>query len=248
MVSRRQVLGGGLVLSALALVGCAGGSRSSSSALPSPRWGNGDAAPLPAPYIPPVAQAPTAPTPPAPIAGLSITPRSAWTRTGIARPNDIYPMNGIRRITVHHDGLPPASLRTSAEIASRIEMIRRSHVEARGWADIGYHYVVDPTGRVWEGRNEARQGAHVKDQNENNLGILVLGNFERQSPTRAACASIDKIVAAKMSQHRVQLGAVRTHREMAPTECPGQSLQAYMNSTRNRGGGLAMLAGRSGLA
>lgn len=215
------------------------------SQLPSPRWGAGDAAPTPAPYVPPPATPSARPTN---VAGLSITPRSAWATTGIARPNDIYPMNGIRRITVHHDGLPPATFRNSDEIASRIEMIRRSHVEARGWADIGYHYIVDPTGRIWEGRNEFKQGAHVKDQNENNLGILVLGNFERQRPTSAACASVDRIISAKMAQHRVRITSVRTHRELAPTECPGESLQAYMNRTRNRGGGLAMLAGRSGLA
>src|SRR5437762_8205698 len=99
-----------------------------------------------------------------------VIPRAAWARTGIARPYDIYPIGGINRITVHHDGMPPVTLRSQGDVASRIESIRQAHVHARGWADIGYHYVVDPSGRVWEGRPVRFQGAHVKDQNENNLG------------------------------------------------------------------------------
>lgn len=255
-LSRREiVVGGGLLLGSLFLAGC-GGSKEA-SALPGPYWAdpNADRAIVNA-LPPPVTVSPTPtpqpfrPAPPtiddSPLPG--IVSRSQWTRTGIARPRDINPMNGVRRITVHHDGMPPVTLATSSAVARRIEQIRNSHVIERGWADIGYHYIVDPQGRVWEGRSITKQGAHVKDQNENNLGILVLGNFDRQSPTQAALASLDKFVANQMQRYNIAISQVRTHMERDSTSCPGRSLQSYMLRTRSGSGTLYAMASRAGLA
>ena len=66
-----------------------------------------------------------------------IIPRSQWAHIGVARQNDIIEMNGIRRITVHHDGMPPASLGAFRQVAGRIEQIRKSHVGGRGGAAPG---------------------------------------------------------------------------------------------------------------
>jgi hypothetical protein len=147
------------------------------------------------------------------------------------------PMLPVRRITVHHDGMPPVSVRAHADVAARIEQIRMSHIE-RGWGDIGYHYIVDPAGRVWQGRPLTWQGAHVKDQNPGNLGVLCLGNFEMQTPTPAQLAMLDRFVSSQMHRYSVSLALVKTHREMAPTICPGRNLQRYMDQTRS-GGALA---------
>ncbi len=166
--------------------------------------------------------------------------RSQWTRSApivaLARP-----MVGIRRITVHHDAIGPLNGASTAEVAQRLESIRRGHVQ-RGWADIGYHYAVDPAGRVWQARPMSLQGAHVGEQNEHNLGIVLLGNFERQSPTGPALEALDRLIASEMRRSRVPLHEIRTHREMAPTACPGRHLQREMDRTRSRGGRLASLA------
>jgi hypothetical protein len=177
--------------------------------------------------------------------GQGVIPRSQWTRSGVARPGNIYPMNGVKRITIHHDGMDVFTERTFARCAGRIEQIRASHLRrtAKGggrWADIGYHFIVDPQGRVWEGRSASYQGAHVQDHNENNLGILCLGNFERQSPSREQTAALDRFVASQMRTYSVSLSRVYTHRELNPTECPGRNLQRYMVQTRSRGGGMAL--------
>jgi hypothetical protein len=240
-LTRREALaGGGLVIGSFLLTGC-GGSRS--AALPGPYWSDPAA----------LASAPTQPhslPSPAPTTGTppGIVPRSMWARMGVARKDDIFPMNGIRRITVHHDGMPPTTLSTTNQVANRIEQIRQSHVGGRGWADLGYHYVIDPMGRVWEGRSTMYQGAHVHNQNENNLGILVMGNFQIQTPTSSALASLDRFLANQMQRYNVAMGAVRTHQERAPTECPGRNLQAYMNRTRGGSGSLYAMASRMGLA
>lgn len=193
----------------------------------------------------------TPPAPPTPreIVQLpeGVLPRSQWTRAGVARPQSIYALGGVNRITIHHDGMDAFTSTGFAQCAGRIETIRQSHINrsAKGggkWADIGYHYIIDPMGRVWEGRSIAYQGAHVQDKNENNLGILCLGNYERQSPSRATMAQLDRFVASQMRRYNVPLSRVYTHRELNPTECPGRSLQSYLVRSRSRGGGLAMAA------
>ncbi len=236
-LNRRELLAGGLLLSAAALTGCA--KRAASAPLATPHLDD-----FLANHAGKTAGA--AKTEQAWGLPSGVLERSRWTRAGVARPREIFAMRGIRRITVHHDGMPPVWLGSAAEAADRIEVIRRSHVESRGFADIGYHYIIDPQGRIWEGRSVAYQGAHVRDNNENNLGILVLGNFQRQTPTAAATASLDRFLASQMDRYRVPMNRVKTHREITVTECPGESLQRYMNATRARGGGLATALAAAG--
>jgi N-acetylmuramoyl-L-alanine amidase-like protein len=166
-----------------------------------------------------------------------VVPRSQWARYG---PNVRLadPMVRIQRITVHHDGMPPVRIATMAAAAARIELIRRGH-RGKGWADIGYHYIVDPQGRVWEGRPITLQGAHVKNQNPHNLGILVLGNFEIQRPTASATSAVERFLVEQMHRYRVPLSKVYTHRELAATACPGRNLQRIMVAARSRGGTVA---------
>jgi hypothetical protein len=242
-LSRREVLGSGVLLgAALVLAGCDGARRATSS-LPGPRWpGAAGSGPLVG------ANQPTAPVGTLarePALPPGVLPRSSWTSADVSRRSDIYPMRGISRITVHHDGMPPVTLRSQGDVAARLETIRRAHV-AEGWADIGYHYVIDPTGRVWEGRPVEYQGAHVKDNNEHNLGVMVLGNFQTQRPTREAIMALDRFVALQMRLYNVPLRRVYTHQEIRPTACPGFNLQRYMVQTRGRGGSLAAAAGGGG--
>jgi hypothetical protein len=173
-----------------------------------------------------------------PISGA--VPRSKWARSGpivaLAKP-----MGSVRRITVHHDAIDPLPSSSPDDVARRLEAIRNGHI-GRGWADIGYHYAIDPSGRIWQGRPLTLQGAHVGDQNENNLGVVMLGNFERQAPTRQSLESLDRLIAWEMRRYRISMGEIRTHREMSPTACPGRNLQREMDRTRSRGGRLASLA------
>lgn len=168
----------------------------------------------------------------------NVIARGQWTKTGPNRA-EAKPMLPVKRITVHHDGMSPFGRTGWGDAVQRMEMIRRSHVGDQGWADIGYHYIVDPAGRVWEGRPMTLQGAHVKDQNEGNIGVMVLGNFEEERPTGAATASVEKLVVALMGRHKVRPNNVHTHRELASTACPGRYLQTFMASSRGRGGGIA---------
>lgn len=236
-LSRREVVGGGLVLGLLALAGCQRQQK----------WTPLSQAELDGPphtIIPPTRNRPRPLASPETSSPSGIIPRREWTSTP---PNLalINPMNGINRITVHHDGMDPVTLRSKGDAASRLELIRRAHVaphptqDNKPWADIGYHYIIDPQGRIWEGRPIQYQGAHVRNNNEHNLGVMLLGNFDEQRPTTDALASLDSFVADRMRAYRIPMSRVFTHQEINPTQCPGRNLQSYMLATRSGSGRLA---------
>jgi hypothetical protein len=237
-VSRRKFL----LVSSLGLMaaGCAQ-QRASYGDRPGPAWPGGAARPQAAPGYPPPAPRPAATTPaPAPSAAanpLGALPRSRWTRS-VPVTSKLNPMSGVQRITVHHEGWHAVWFTDAATTAARIEQDRATHVRDRGWADLGYHFVIDRAGRLWEGRSVAYQGAHVKANNEHNLGIMVLGNFDVQTPSDAQVATVQRTVSALMRQYRVPVSRVFTHQELMPTACPGRNFQPRMVALR-RGGYLA---------
>lgn len=226
--SRRHVLSGGLALGALALVGCAP-SRTSVSGPPSPVWpsrrrlGSG---------YPRDAEPSTTIDVPAPGGMPRVMPRSAWTGTQptLALANR---MGRIERITIHHDAMDAAGFRSAGEARQRLSDIQRAHL-GNGWADIGYHYAIDPMGTVWAARPVQLQGAHVRDWNEHNLGIMMMGNFMYERPTPAALASLRSLVRSESARYRVPAARIGTHRELATTACPGDTLQRQVDLARSQ--------------
>jgi N-acetyl-anhydromuramyl-L-alanine amidase AmpD len=165
---------------------------------------------------------------------LRAIPRSQWTSRPpvLAR---ILPMNGVQKITVHHEGSGVVEFDDAATTAKQLEMVREFHAVDRGWGDIGYHYVIDRAGRVWQGRDTAYQGAHVRDHNAHNLGVMVLGNFDLQRPTEAQVTTLRASLITLQRSYRVPTAYVYTHQELNPTECPGVALQQRMVALRRSG-------------
>lgn len=164
----------------------------------------------------------------------AVIPRTIWTNEPI-RPWLADRMGRISRITVHHDGLDVFTSKRQADAMDRLELFRSNHVDRLGWADIGYHFAIDPAGRVYECRPTGYQGAHVKDNNEQNLGVLVMGHHSAQSPSAEALHTLANFVAAKQKRYGVPGSRVYTHRELRPTECPGHNLQSRFDEIRRRG-------------
>jgi hypothetical protein len=191
----------------------------------------GDLASVPGRRVP---TAPPEPTLVAPDSGgiAGLRPRGQWAR-GAPQAVLMNRMKPVRSITIHHDGMPPVSLTNPAAVAGRIELIRAGH-RARGWGDIGYHLIVDPLGNAWQGRPLIWQGAHVKDRNEGNIGILVLGNFEVGRPTGAQLDALVRNLDVLGRFYRVSPRSIYTHREWPGTStlCPGRNLQARMSGVR----------------
>ena len=164
---------------------------------------------------------------------LTLIERSKWAQETIGNPETIVPMDTITRITIHHDGMPVGPMESDEQIRYRIVSIRNSHMKK--YADIGYHFVIDGKGRVWEGRPLDFQGAHVKGQNEGNVGVLFLGNSQIDKPTEVGLEGLYSLIHYLMKRHKVQPGQIFTHGELAQTGCPGKLLQARIDEARKNG-------------
>lgn len=170
---------------------------------------------------------------------LNIISRSSW---GAAREvprhmsRHVAPWNVI---TVHHSAMPLGTSTSFAGRAGEVRTIQRAHLnKPEGWGDIGYHFLIDPEGRVFEGRRLNWRGAHVGGMNDHNLGVCLLGNFNEDRPTAAAVASLQRLLDQLCAQNSIPRSQVRYHREWATanTECPGTALVPIVeNYRRGRG-------------
>lgn len=160
-----------------------------------------------------------------------VIPRNNWA-TGNPVPARMNVMTPITQVTVHHDGMDPFYSSDESDTKARLDAIRKSHL-GRGWGDIGYHFVIDRAGRIWQGRPLNYQGAHVKDHNEGNIGVMCVGNFDQQNPSESQLNTLDRYIKALMSSFTVPVTRVWTHQELGPTACPGNQLQGHMNVVRH---------------
>lgn len=81
-------------------------------------------------------------------------------------------MRRIKFIVIHHNG-----------VAGRdISNIRRTHL-AKGWSDVGYHYVIKENGVCQRGRPEAKSGAHAQGLNANSISVCLIGNGNKKEFT-----------------------------------------------------------------
>ena len=219
LLARRSFLLVGVAL----LVGC--GTKRVTSSLPSPIWSGTQKPQLELPV-----QEAMLPEPSATLGAIS---RRAWAK-GQPIPKHMNRMLPAKFITIHHDGGTSFTNTSRASAALRLETIRSSHLRRDGgrWGDIGYHFAIDPAGRLWQGRPLNWQGAHVKAKNEGNIGVVVLGNFELQPVNRAQAAAVESTLRSLMKKYSIPVSRVRTHQEWAPTVCHGKSLQRLMVGIR----------------
>jgi len=240
-VPRRAFL---LAAGAAFLAGCAGGSGGSAgrtARLPGGELARGlDRDPpldLPDPGPCPTPAGQTLAKPDVAVPG-GVIRRSQWAK-GAPIGSQLNPMLPPRYVTVHHEGWDAFTDSGYAETAARLEQVRVGHLNAKGggYADIGYHFVIDRAGRVWEGRSLQYQGAHVKRLNEHNIGVMCLGNFEEQTPSPQQLAALDRHLRSLMAKYRISANNVKTHREWkgAATLCPGRNLQAHVARARPNG-------------
>jgi hypothetical protein len=220
-MSRRSLL---MLGASALLIGCA--EKQMTTTLPGPVWKPRTLPPEPA----------TGPRPAlSPTGAPNVIARARWSG-GDPVPSLMDRMTAVQWVTVHHDGMDPYFGGDEASSRGRLEAIRRAH-RGKGWGDIGYHYAVDRSGRVWEARSIAYQGAHVKDCNPGNVGVLCMGNFDKQTPTQAQLAALNRHINWLLKNYRVSPSHLRTHQEWpnAATACPGVSLQRYMVAARRSG-------------
>ena len=172
------------------------------------------------------------------LGALRIHTRREWG----ARPADTSrtrPMGRIYRITIHHSGFPCPDSSWRA-VKNQIRAIQKNHkhrsTNGEGWADVGYHFFVDPAGGVWEGRSIRWQGAHAGNHrlNRGNIGICLLGDFQDHPPTPAQVRALEKLLRTLMARYGIPASRIYTHRELKSTACPGRYAQPVIDRLRRK--------------
>ncbi|MEM8922567.1 MAG: DUF4214 domain-containing protein [Actinomycetota bacterium] len=148
--------------------------------------------------------------------GPDIVPRSGWTSAGWADDNGgctggPWYADNLQAVVVHH------TVTGNDYSADRVDDVLRavlySHVSINGWCDIGYNFLVDRFGTIWEGRTGGVDrpviGGHAKGFNTGTMGVALLGQHQRRAspavaePTTAARDAVFRLAEWKLGRHGV---------------------------------------------
>jgi len=169
----------------------------------------------------------------------NIMPRSAWTTVPLTLRNGT-PMNGVSKLTIHHSGDGKAFVAVSAaDVARHLQVVLMAHLK-RGMIDIGYHFAVDLQGRVWQLRSLKYEGQHVRigangvHNNEHNIGVVALGDFNVQAVPTAQRDRLLELVRLIRGKYALRAAAVFMHGEIVQTDCPGRGLKPVIADARRR--------------
>ncbi|MFJ4107265.1 FG-GAP-like repeat-containing protein [Oerskovia enterophila] len=155
-------------------------------------------------------------------------------------------IGSIKAAVVHHTA--GTNDYTAAQVPSILRGIYSYHSISRGWGDIGYNFLIDKFGTVWEGRaggiDRAVIGAHASGVNSQTFGVSVMGNYEQAAPSQAALNSLTSLIAWKLGLHGVSPVATTTvsgisrptvlgHRDVGQTACPGVNIYSRLAGIRS---------------
>jgi len=177
---------------------------------------------------------------PVPTGPMKIRPK-AWWDAGKPNMAKLTYMGKITCMTIHHEGTETANNEMSLDgVVRRLRVTRKVHMERFGWGDIGYHFCIDRAGRIWEARSLRFRGAHAgnAEANKGNIGIELMGNFEKQKVNDAQKRALKWLIKKLMADYNIPVSEVYTHREIRKkfglkmTLCPGKDLQLYMDNLR----------------
>lgn len=168
------------------------------------------------------------------------------TRTGWGSPDGQEPsgpvsLTNVTHQIVHHT----AGTNSASDWPAVVRSIWEYHVNTNGWSDIGYNWLIDPYGVIYQGRgwingNDEVLGAHFCGTNSNTMGVALMGNFEEVKPTLDSQNSLTELLAWKSDEKNIDpigqdyhpssgfnLFTISGHRDGCNTLCPGENL--YMN-------------------
>jgi N-acetylmuramoyl-L-alanine amidase len=201
-----------------------------------------------------------------------IIARRAWAQ-GVAHPRLAPGYGAVRMGFVHHTQNPNGY--APGEVPAMLRAIYAFHRYVNGWNDIGYNFVVDLYGRIFEARaggiDEPVVGAHAGGYNLASTGVAVLGSFMSAPISPAAAGALQRLLAWKLAVHgvpaegsvtvrvnptgarysrfpanaQVPLPRIAGHRDGDSTDCPGNTLYGELAGIRR---GVGRLAGRTARA
>ncbi|WP_244894036.1 peptidoglycan recognition protein family protein [Planobispora rosea] len=147
---------------------------------------------------------------------MKITTRAGWNA---AKAGTVYKVTWDERkeFVVHH---------TAGPKTQTPKQIQAFHMgPERGWSDVGYNFLVDQHGVVYEGRGWLGVGAHCPGHNRSGIGVAYIGD---NNPTDEAKKSIRALYDEACRRAGRKL-AKRGHGQLYSTSCPGGKLQSWVN-------------------
>lgn len=136
----------------------------------------------------------------------------------------------VKKFIIHHTA-------TTGNLDNPTQAIRDIyyyHAITRGWGDIGYNYIIDQDGKVYEGRygGEGVIGAHAGPGNNGSIGISILGNYEENEVSGKIIGALSEFIAKKSKVHNIDpagssefrghlMQNVFGHSDIMSTDCPG---------------------------
>ena len=182
-----------------------------------------------------------------------LVPRKGWNADEKIRRGAPSFAPAIRFSVVHHTA--GSNGYTAAQSASIVRAIQLYHVRGNGWNDIGYNFLVDKYGQVFEGRyggvDRNVVGAHAEGFNTGSVGVAVLGEYSSLAVTGQARDALARLLAWRLDLAHLDpastlsfpsggnarfhagvpvfLRAVSGHRDTGFTDCPGSALYGLLN-------------------
>lgn len=161
------------------------------------------------------------------------------------------------RIMVHHTVTNIDTIKTPDDAKTAIQKIFEYHTLTRDRGDVGYNFIIDNFGNIYEWRawGEWVIGAHAKYNNTDSIGIALLGNFEVGKPTDVQLAALTKLITALSIKYKIHPDnqiyahieddawafpfvndvvrpAIMGHRDTGKTACPGKNLYSQLDTIR----------------
>jgi hypothetical protein len=188
----------------------------------------------------------------------ALMPRNAWgANERIRRAGPTYADN-LRFSIVHHTA--GTNSYTRSQSAAIVRAIQLYHVRGNGWNDIGYNFLVDKYGQVFEGRFGGAErnviGAHAEGFNAGSVGVALLGTYASLRPSAQALAAIANLLAWRLDVAHIDprarlswisggnarfptgtpvpLATVAGHRDTGFTSCPGTALYRQLPTVARR--------------
>lgn len=143
-------------------------------------------------------------------------------------------MRKIDEIWVHCTATRPEWMEGYGADA-KVAEVRKWHL-ARSFSDIGYHYLIDRSGEVVEGRPIERAGAHVRGHNANSVGISLFGGHggeQDDSFEENFTVEQDRALRKLLAQLQMEfpsIKSIRGHNEVSPKQCPCFQVTPWLNS------------------
>lgn len=149
----------------------------------------------------------------------------------------------VTHLIVHHS----AGTNTANDWGAIVLAIWNLHVFTNGWADVGYNWLIDPNGKLYEGRGGGDNvtGAHFCGTNSGTMGVCMLGTYTSSQITAAAKNKLIEVLAWKACQRTIAptelsyhnssqkfIYHVSGHRDGCSTECPGEQVYRMLPEIR----------------